>query len=117
LKKSSRPLSSGERIRLIQKGNNAFNKREFPFAERIFRTAGYSDGLIRIGQHYYNKKEYLRAADIFKAAGYLKGEYACWAKLGLYDKVIDSATESGRRQADEQINKKLAAIISKMLAK
>lgn len=113
----NRKLSSKQRIELIQKGNRVFNEGKISLAERIFKTAKYQDGLIRVGQYYYNKKEYLRAAEIFRIASYIKGEYACYAKLGLYKTSLNFDSEEERKKIDEQINRNLAKAVSFMLAK
>jgi len=109
------PVSSSDRIKLIHKGNALYNSGSYLLAERLFRAANYQDGLIRTGQHYYTKKEFLRAADIFRSAKYLKGEYACYAKMGLIKDLIDFNDGIQKKRMDDEINKKLARAVRKML--
>jgi len=109
------PLTSKDRVTLIHKGNEIFNQGKVSLAEKVFRTARYQDGLVRVAQHYYDKKEYLRAADIYRAGNYLKGEYLCYFKLGLVGEVRDIGNAEDRKKMDEQINKKLAAVVSRMM--
>ncbi len=109
------PLTSKERVGLIHKGNEILNLGKVEVAERIFRTARYQDGLIRVAEVYYGKKEYLRAADLFRYAKYLRGEYSCYLKLGLIKEMDNFANENVRMKLDTQINKKLAAVVSRML--
>jgi hypothetical protein len=109
-------LSSKDRIQLIHKGNAVYNDGKYILAERLFRAAKYQDGLIRTGQYYFQKKEYLRAADIFRFANYLKGEYACYEKLGLLSEYTDIQNPEEKKKMDEEINKKIAVVVSKMLS-
>lgn len=109
------PLTSKDRVTLIHKGNEIFNQGKVALAEKVFRTARYQDGLVRVGQHYYDKKEYLRAADIYRAGNYLKGEYLCYLKLGLVSEVGDIGKAEDRKKMDDQINKKIAAVVSRMM--
>lgn len=110
------PLTSKERVTLIHKGNAIFNRGDMALAEKVFRTARYQDGLIRVAEHHYKQKLYLKSAEIFRVANYLKGEYLCYLKLGLVQEVGDIAKPEDRKKMDDAINKKLAAVVSKMLA-
>jgi len=49
---SSTRISREQRVALIRRGNELFNKGDFELAQRIFATTKYSDGLIRIGDHF-----------------------------------------------------------------
>jgi len=109
-------LPSKQRVALIHKGNAIFNKKNYKLAEKVFRTAKYQDGLIRLGQHYYHQKKYLKSADIFRFAGYLKGEYACYVKMGLAKEVLGKDDKEFTK-VDKDINKKFAQAISLMMGK
>ena len=64
-------LTPKERIILIRKGNDFFNRGDVKKAEKIFITTAYKDGLIRIGDYYYFEKK-----DPFKALHfYLEAKY------------------------------------------
>ncbi len=54
-------LSNEQRIALIRKGNELFNKGDVATAERIYITSGYGDGLIRMGDYYYKKRRPMNA--------------------------------------------------------
>ncbi|MEW5814208.1 MAG: hypothetical protein AB1798_02275 [Spirochaetota bacterium] len=54
-------LSDTQRIALIRKGNELFNKGDFETAKKIFLTTGYTDGITRIGDYYYKQKNILEA--------------------------------------------------------
>ncbi len=56
-----RALSSEERVQLIRRGNEFFNRGDYPVAKRVFVTTGYGDGLIRMGDHHYRQGEFLEA--------------------------------------------------------
>lgn len=59
-----------ERIELIRKGNEAFNKGDYSLARDCFLKAGYGDGLIRLGDYYmYEKRLPLLAYGYYKKAG------------------------------------------------
>jgi hypothetical protein len=64
-------LTPKERIVLIRKGNDFFNKGDVDKASKIFITTAYKDGLIRVGDYYYFEKK-----DPFKALHfYLEAKY------------------------------------------
>ncbi|MGO9409984.1 MAG: hypothetical protein ACLQCB_04445 [Spirochaetia bacterium] len=46
---ASARISKEQRVALIRRGNELFNKGDFDLAQKIFVTTKYSDGLIRIG--------------------------------------------------------------------
>jgi hypothetical protein len=66
-------LKKEERVALIRKGNELFNKGKFDLAKRIYITTGYSDGLIRLGEHYLSIKEPLEALKMYWIAPHKKG--------------------------------------------
>ena len=58
-----------ERVALIRKGNEYFNKGEIDKAIKIFAKTDYKDGLARIGDlYYYDKKMPLIAFKFYKMA-------------------------------------------------
>lgn len=62
-------MDEKERIALIRKGNEFFNKGEIENALKVFLKTDYKDGLIRIGDYYfYEKKQPLTALDFYKKA-------------------------------------------------
>jgi len=66
-------LNHKERLLLIRKGNEFFNRGEIEKAARIFITTSYKDGLIRVGDHYYfDRKNPLKALNYYLKAGYEK---------------------------------------------
>lgn len=54
-------LTKEQRIALIRKGNELFNKGDVATAGRIYITSGYGDGLIRMGDYYYKKRRPMEA--------------------------------------------------------
>ena len=83
-------LTPRERLILIRKGNELFNRGEITQAARIFVTTAYKDGLIRVGDYYY-----------FDQANPLKALY-------YY-------LESGYRRRIDEISERMAAVIKKWL--
>ena len=66
-------LTPKERLQLIRKGNELFNKGDIERAARIFVTTAYKDGLIRVGDYYYfNEKNPIKALHFYLEAGYKK---------------------------------------------
>lgn len=61
-------LTAEQRVGLIRRGNEFFNKGEVEQAKRIFLTTGYSDGITRIGDYYYREKNYLEAFRMYAMA-------------------------------------------------
>lgn len=108
-------LSSKERVQLIQKGNVLFYREKYTLAERIFRTAKYQDGLIRLGQYYFNQKNYFRSAELFRLANNLKGEYACYQKMGLMPNITDFKNREEVEKANQKLNKNLAKLVQKVM--
>ncbi len=55
-------LSPAQRAKLIRKGNELFNKKQYEKAAKVFWLTNYKDGLIRIGEHLlYNEKKPFQA--------------------------------------------------------
>jgi hypothetical protein len=68
-----RVLTPKERIILIRKGNEFFNKGEIEKAAKIYITTAYKDGLIRVGDHYwFEEKNPFRALHFYIEAQYKK---------------------------------------------
>ena len=66
-------LTPRERIFLIRKGNELFNRGEVEQASKIFMTTAYKDGLIRIGDYYFfEKKNPFKALHYYIEAKYEK---------------------------------------------
>ena len=62
-----------ERLILIRKGNELFNKGDINKAAKIFVTTAYKDGLIRIGDYYYfDRKDPIKALHYYMEANYKK---------------------------------------------
>lgn len=57
----SAEMSKEQRVALIRKGNDLFNRKKYELAKKIFLTTGYSDGLIRLGDLYMNQEKPLEA--------------------------------------------------------
>ncbi|NIZ40736.1 hypothetical protein PVA45_04335 [Entomospira entomophila] len=61
-------LPAKERVLLIRKANELWQKGDIASAERIFVTVGYQDGLIRLGDWYYGRNAYIEALGFYKRA-------------------------------------------------
>ena len=62
-------MDKKERIALIRKGNELFNKGDIEKAVKIFIKTDYKDGLVRVGDFYfYDKKMPLTAFKFYKMA-------------------------------------------------
>ncbi len=60
-------MDKEERVRLIRKGNELFNKGDITGAASIFVTTGYRDGITRIADYYFfDKKLPLVALKFYK---------------------------------------------------
>ena len=66
-------LKKEDKVALIRKGNEFFNKGKYDLAKKIFLTTGYTDGLIRLGKYYYKNNLPLEALRMFWLAPYRKG--------------------------------------------
>jgi hypothetical protein len=66
-------LKKEDKVALIRKGNELFNKGKTELAKRIFITTGYTDGLIRVGNYYLKHKQPLEALKMFWIAPNTKG--------------------------------------------
>jgi hypothetical protein len=68
-----RTLTPKERITLIRKGNELFNRGDIDKASKIYVTTAYKDGLIRVGDYYlFEKKDALKALYYYLEAKYEK---------------------------------------------
>ena len=56
LRVTRKDVPSAQRAALIRKGNQLYADGKYDFAERIFVTVHYSDGLVRLGDLY---REYI----------------------------------------------------------
>ncbi len=66
-------LTPKERLQLIRKGNEIFNKGDIEKAAKIFVTTAYKDGLIRVGDYYYfEKSNVIKALHYYIEAQYEK---------------------------------------------
>ena len=73
LETMGKALDPKERLLLIRKGNEIFNKGEIEKAARIFMTTRYRDGLIRVGDcYYFDKRDILRALHYYIEAKHEK---------------------------------------------
>ncbi|TFG65338.1 MAG: hypothetical protein E4H36_00250 [Spirochaetales bacterium] len=61
-------LTAEQRIGLIRRGNELYNKGEVEQAKRIFLTTGYSDGIIRVGDLYYSENKFIEAFRMYVLA-------------------------------------------------
>lgn len=62
---ASARISKEQRVALIRRGNELFNKGDFRLAEKIFVTTRYSDGLIRVGDRYRKEGQPLKALQAY----------------------------------------------------
>jgi hypothetical protein len=69
----SKKLKKEDKVILIRRGNELFNKGNYDLAKKIFLTTGYTDGLIRLGNYYYKNNQPLEALRMFWLAPYQKG--------------------------------------------
>ena len=46
-------MDSEEKVALVRKGNECFNKGDIKEAIKFFVKAGYRDGIMRVADHYY----------------------------------------------------------------
>lgn len=61
-------VDTKERVILIRKANEFWQKGEITQAERIFLTVSYMDGFMRLAEYYYDKHEFIKALAYFKLA-------------------------------------------------
>jgi hypothetical protein len=61
-------LTDHQKVVLMRRGNEFFNKGDVEQAKRIFLTIGYTDGIIRIGDYYYSHNKPFEAFKMFKLA-------------------------------------------------
>ena len=60
-------MDNDERVSLIRKGNELFNKGDITGAAAIFVQTGYRDGITRVADYYfYDKKLPLIALKFYK---------------------------------------------------
>ena len=103
-------MDKKERIALIRKGNELFNKGEIDNALKIFIITDYKDGLIRIGDYYYyQKRQPLTALGFYKKANankkvdeiYERMMYAL-NRMVVEDKEKDKNKDKENKQSSEE---------------
>lgn len=102
-------LTPKERLFLIRKGNELFNKGEIEKAAKIFATTAYKDGLIRVGDYYYfDKRNPLKAFGYYCDAQYEKRIREITARMAMViKKWLGEETSKGqRKKMDEKPEKK-----------
>ncbi len=114
-----------ERVALIRKGNELFNKGEIDKATKIFVKTDYKDGLARIADHYfYDKKAPLTAFKFYKMANmhdkvdeiFARMIFAL-SKLVGEDKLKDGALPSKEEPEPIKISPKLKILAEEILRK
>lgn len=66
-------MDKKERVILIRRGNELFNKGDFKNALKIFLAVNYQDGIVRVADHlYYEEENKIGAIKLYKKAGYTK---------------------------------------------
>lgn len=102
-----RVLTPKERLILIRKGNELFNKGEIEKAARIFVTTAYKDGLIRVGDHYYfDKKNPLKALHYYLEAHYEKRVSELTESIAAIIKKWLREDRTQEKTGDEKTEKK-----------
>jgi hypothetical protein len=62
-------MDEKQRIEMIRKGNELFNKGEIATASKILVKTGYRDGITRVADHYfYDRRQPLTALPYYKMA-------------------------------------------------
>ena len=60
-------MNNEEKVILVRKGNESFNKGDIKEAIKFFVKAGYRDGIMRVADHYfYDNKQPLVALKFYK---------------------------------------------------
>ena len=104
-----RVLTPKERLILIRKGNELFNRGDIEKAAKIFVTTAYKDGLIRVGDHYYFKeKNPLKALHFYIEADYKKRINELTEKMAMIIKkwLKEDRKSSGTQVTDNEKNKR-----------
>jgi len=66
-------MDDEQRIQLIRRGNELFNKGDLKNALKIFLATEYKDGIIRVADYlYFEKKDKISAIKLYKRAGHQK---------------------------------------------
>lgn len=92
-------VTEAERVVLIRKGNEVFNRGDIALAERIYRTTRYAAGLARVGDWYVKQNRPLEALSAFRA-GHCRGKME--VLLARMARVVrDWLKEEGRPAANE----------------
>ena len=94
-------LKKEDKVVLIRKGNELFNKGKYDLAKKIFLTTGYTDGLIRLGKYYYKNNLPLEALRMFWLAPYRKGIDGLMNK---FVHIISSWLNEDKQEEEKGIN-------------
>lgn len=94
-------MDDSDRISLIRRGNELYNKGDIKNALKVFLATEYQDGIVRVADHlYYEENNKIAAIKLYKKAGYQKriDEFAEKAaiciQMWLECDRIDAATKT-----------------------
>lgn len=85
---SNKNLKKEDKVALIRKGNECFNKGKIDIAKKIFITTGYSDGLIRLGNYYSKHNKPFEALRMYYLAPDKKNAEAIIEKMSRIIKCM-----------------------------
>jgi hypothetical protein len=101
-------MDDKERVELIRKGNELFNKGKINESAKIFLQTDYRDGLIRVGDYYYyQEKNILKAFIYYKRAGYKKRLEELYDKMAkivhflLQEDEISTSNDTNDKEKDK----------------
>ncbi len=99
-------MNDEDRLNLIRRGNELFNKGDFKNALKIFLVTNYQDGIVRVADHlYYDEKDEIGAIKLYKRAGYQNrvNEFAEKAALTIKLWLAEDEVPAERELSDGSI--------------
>jgi hypothetical protein len=109
-------MDKKERIALIRKGNEFFNKGDIDNAIKIFIKTDYRDGLVRTGDYYYyDKRQPIMAFKFYKKAGANDKVNEIFERMisALGKWIGDKDGKSGKESAEQSITVNVAPSLKK----
>ncbi len=108
-------MTQKERVALIRKGNELFNKGDIDTAIKIFVKTNYKDGMARIGDYYYyDKKQPLMAFKFYKKANMSKKVDEIFERM-MY--ALGRLLGEDKLKEDNKEKKEIAVNVSPILKK
>ena len=106
-KKTNQEIDKEEKVLLVRKGNESFNKGDINEAIKLFVKAEYRDGIMRVADYYYyDNKQPLVALKFYRMINRKDRIDEIYARMMFaFGKLLRPSTESNEPTSDYERDK------------